>query len=72
MPPKMIQAIAADIVRKAALDALDFGAEMCGAYVGCCFDNWRSEFVRTGTQSMERDETAYSVEKALASLGYTW
>ncbi len=55
------------IAMNAAQSAFDLGGSI-NEHMQSAYDMWRSEFIRTGIDSMEKDEIAYSVLEKINQL----
>ena len=58
------------IAQEAIFSALDLNDQMSTGHVQCAFEVWANADIRTGTDSMERDEFRAEVRQILATLGY--
>ena len=68
-----IHTAAATIISRAAFASLDFGqSQIVSGNVQCAYEVWLSDFRRTGPDTSAKDEFAYSVRKAIESLGFSW
>jgi hypothetical protein len=73
MSTTITQGIAAQIVAKAALDALELNAPLHASHVGCSFDAWLSGDTYKSAKLFEQFERqAQDVQAHLHALGFRW
>jgi hypothetical protein len=73
MSTTVIQGIAAQIVGKAALDALELGVPLHASNVGCSFDAWVcSSTFKSATLNAQMQKQAEQVLLHLHALGFKW
>ena len=71
----MPQAIAADIIRKAACDALELGDHLQSVHVGCSYDVWyvnNNQHTFSEKRAMSFQARASAVRDNLHLLGFVW
>ncbi len=80
---KLCHSIAADIVRKASCDALDFGVPLESLHVGCSYEVWwagkksyacsaRLSSASFDNRAAKLNALASDVRDALNTLGFRW
>lgn len=69
-----VKRAALNIIQDAVFSMMDLDntSETLANHIGCSFDNWSSNHIRYGLDSMARDEFRASVKQYLEHLGYSW